>query len=124
MNWNTLISLLDNWGEWLCYDNRIKPDQDRCMGIESQCLRDAGDVWEPDPVYSVPDITAAHKIQDMIDRLYRLNKLNLLERYSLEVRYGGLPAVIRPRRMSPSALKHLAENAEKVLHAAFKKANV
>ena len=104
-----LFARLRNWGDWLNYEASIRPDALRCRGIESQYLPDAGEVSYPGETYVTPDVSDAHAMQVMVDRL------QLMQQYALAIRYGGAPAVFRMRRVGEHAMQRQADSAEEEL---------
>lgn len=110
MDASKLQSRLRNWGEWLNYEANIGPKHDRCRSLESRFLADAGDVWEEEPEVSViPNVSDAERLQKLI------SMLDHSEQYCLALRYGGMPAVFKFRRISDHAMKKMADNAEVLL---------
>jgi hypothetical protein len=108
---------LRNWGDWLCYDASIGPMDAVCISIESRHIPEAGEVWEddPEPAQVIPDVTDAEAIHALV------RQLDTMEQICLAMRYGGLPAVFRPRRISEHAQKRMADNAEILLFERLKK---
>lgn len=109
MDKSGLYRRLRNWGHWLNYEADIGPKGARCISIESRHMPDAGDVWEPDEPEIIPDVPDAEAINILI------RELDTVEQYALSVRYGGMPCVIRWRRMSGAVHDKLADNAEILL---------
>lgn len=98
---------LINWGLWLNYDRHIGPDHARCVSIESRYREDSlGDVMDDQPPpREIPDVQDAESLQKLI------SKLASIEQYALAVEYGGMPCVMRWRRVSEANLKKAGENA-------------
>ena len=111
----TLYRRLRNWGEYLSYEAEIGPADARCISIESRYIPEAGDVFEPSEPRSIPDVTDAEAMQVLI------RALDVVEQYALAVRYGGMPCVMRFRRMSGAVHDKLADNAEVLLAERLKK---
>ena len=111
-----LILRLKNWGEWLGYEANIGPAPEKCVSIESRYLGELGDVWdEPEPPSITPDVSDAEALHQLI------RQLDSVEQHCLALRYGGLPAVFRYRRISEAALQRMADNAEILLMDMLKK---
>ena len=99
-----------NWGRWLCYDAHIGPKPPCCISIESKHVPETGEVWsDPEPPEIVPDVSDAESLQQLI------RQLDHMEQLCLSLRYGGMPAVFRMRRISEYAQNKLADNAEILL---------
>lgn len=112
----TLYRRLRNWGEWLNYDAQIGPKPARCISIESRHIPDTGDVWEEDrECEAAPDVPDAEAMQALV------RTLDVVEQCALAVRYGGMPCVMRFRRMSGVVHDKMADNAEILLEAMLKK---
>jgi hypothetical protein len=101
---------LRNWGDWLGHDAHIGPKPQCCISIESRYIGELGDVWtEPEPPSITPDVSDAEAMQELI------RKLDCIEQHCLALRYGGLPTVMRWRRVSEAAMNRMADNAEILL---------
>lgn len=111
----TLYRRLRNWGEWLNYEAEIAPADARCVSLESRYIAEAGEVWDPSEPRSIPDVIDAEAMQAMV------RTLDVIEQYALAVRYGGMPCVMRFRRMSGVVHDKMADNAERALEAMLKK---
>lgn len=108
---------LRNWGEWLCHDADIGPKPARCISIESTHIAELGDVHTDDICSEpIPNVADAERMNAIIQRL------DYLERLCISLRYGGIPAVFRMRRIGESTMETLANNAEIKVHDALKKA--
>lgn len=105
-----LYARLRNWGCWLTYEADIGPKDAKCISIESRHIPDAGDVWEDDrECEPTPDVPDAEALQQLI------RTLDHMEQRCLALRYGGIPAVFRYRRISEYAMQKMADNAEILL---------
>lgn len=110
MDHGRLYARLRNWGIWLTHDAEIGPKDAQCISIESRHIPDAGDVWQEDRVCEpTPDVPDAEAMQALIRTLDRM------EQHCLALRYGGIPAVFRYRRISEYAMQKMADNAEILL---------
>lgn len=107
---------LINWGHWTNYDAHIGPKPPCCVSIESKHIPELGDVWDdPEPPEIVPNVADAESINGLIQQM------EYLERLCLSLRYGGLPAVFRQRRISERVQNQIADNAELMLVEWLKK---
>lgn len=118
---SNLAHRLRNWGDWLLYANDIGPDKARCTSLESSYIPEADEIWEPSPIYVVPNATDAEALDKLMALLYSQGRMGINDRYCLAIRYAGYPAVIRIRRIGEHAMKKLADNAELVLYEVLKK---
>ena len=102
---------LDNWGEWTRWENHIGPEPVIAVSIECRHIAELGDVHEsePEPPRIIPDVADAESINGLIQRL------GFLERLCISLRYGGVPAVFRMRRISEEVQEQAANNAEILL---------
>jgi len=98
---------LRNWGDWLCHDADIGPKPARCISIESTHIAELGDV-HVDEVCSepIPNVADAERLNAIIQRL------DYLERLCISLRYGGIPAVFRMRRIGDHMMQEAADRAE------------
>ena len=107
---------LVNWGNWCNHDADIGPEHARCISLESRYIPEAGDVWEEGPpkipTPDVPDAEALH---------LHIRELSQLQQYALAVEYGGLPCVMKWRRVGEHHHKHNLEMAERLLYEMLKK---
>lgn len=108
---------LVNWGNWLHHEAEIGPKPARCVSIESRHKPEVGDTVDEDrrAETPVPDVTDAEQMQEYI------RQLCTIEQYVLAVSYGGMPCVMRFRRVSDAHMKHALENAEINLAELIKK---
>jgi hypothetical protein len=105
-----LIVRLRNWGNWLGYDAQIGPNPPCCISIESRHVPDLGEVWDdPEPPSITPDVADAEAMQQII------RKLDCIEQHCLALRYGGLPCVMKWKRVSEVVMNRMADNAEILL---------
>ena len=110
MDLTKLRQHLHNWGDWLNHDAEIGPAPERCISIESTYVPEAGDVFETDrETHAIPNVADAEAINRHIQRL------DYLQVFCLSLRYGGIPAVIRMRRISEDVQNKQADNAETLL---------
>lgn len=111
-----LRARLLNWGFWLQHEADIGPKHPRCISLESRYIAEAGDVWDddepPTPTPNVPDaeIMDAH-----------IRQLECLQQYVLAVTYGGMPTVMRWRRVGEHQMQHALDMAEVLLYEALEK---
>ena len=104
-----LYQRLNNWAAWVNHDAEIGPKPARCISIESRHIPESGDVWDPEPLSATPNAQDAEEMQKHI------RKLGCLEQYALAIRWAGMPAVIKARRVGDHAMKRMADNAEILL---------
>lgn len=72
-------------------------------------------------MYATPNVSDAEAIDGALKAMFEQNRIGVMERYCLAVRYGGYAAVFRVRRVGDDAMKRLADNAEILLYEALKK---
>ncbi len=105
-----LIARLINWGHYLNHDADIGPKPPRCISIESRCVPELGEVWDdPETPEIAPDVADAEALNKLIQQIDHMPRL------CLSLRYGGMPAVFRMRRISEHAQNRMADNAEMML---------
>lgn len=111
-----LRTRLANWGAWLNHEADIGPKSPRCISLESRHIPEAGDVWDSDePTEPNPNVPDAEHLERHI------RQLECLHQYCLAVTYGGMPTLMRWRRIGEHQMQHAIEQAELLLHEALKK---
>ena len=112
-----LRARLLNWGVWLNWEAEIGPAPARCISLESRYLAEAGDVFEDEaePPMPVPNVTDAEVMEAYI------RQLEHMEQYCLAVVYGGMPSVMRFRRVGEYVMEQMIANAEANIYEMMKK---
>ena len=112
-----LRARLLNWGHYLNYEADIGPNGARCISLESRYIPEAGEVWGDDgyEVMPTPNVPDAEEMERHI------RQLDCLQQYVLAVNYGGMPTVMRWRRVGEHQMKHALDMAEVLLYEALKK---
>lgn len=99
------------------WDAQSGPAPARCISLESRYLAEAGDVFddEVDPTMPVPNVPDAEIMEAHI------RQLEYMEQYCLAVVYGGMPCVMRFRRVGEYVMEQMIANAEANLYEMLKK---